>query len=135
MRIAIVLASALALGDCATSISVPVTGQIGHGIAAAGEATANLNGKGDFWIQVPGGIRCSGAYDALDTSPTIVTPVGCSDGRTGQLVITRQLNLRSGTAIATLTDGTTGQFVFGDLKFEQAFGAGGLAKAAPSLAQ
>lgn len=111
------------VAGCA-DLRVPVTGQFGGGIAAGGEATARWSGEGDFWIQVPAGPRCSGKYNSLDSSPTIVVPITCTDGRRGETVITRQMNGLSGTAIATLNDGTKGQFVFGDLKFEQAFGSG-----------
>lgn len=52
----------------------------------------------------------------------------CDDGRTGEAVVTRQADLISGSAIVQLNDGTRGQFVFGDVTFEQAFGAGGTAR-------
>lgn len=110
------------------SVSVPVTGQMAGGTPAAGQATANFNGHGEFWVKVPGGIRCSGTYDSLTTDPTLIVPVKCDDTRTGEAVITRQLDLISGTAIVRLNDGTRGQFVFGNLTFEQAFGSGGAAR-------
>ncbi|NNM71414.1 hypothetical protein [Enterovirga aerilata] len=128
MRHLLWIIAALGLAGCATQISVPVSGQFGNGVPAAGQATARTSGEGDFWVQAPGGKRCSGTYNSLDTNPTIVVPVTCSNGARGEIVVTRQLNGLSGTAIGKLSDGTTGQFVFGDLKFEQAFGAGGKAK-------
>jgi hypothetical protein len=111
-------------------IEVPVTGQLADGTPAAGQATADFSGHGSFWVQVPGGVRCSGSYDANNTNPSIVAPVLCNDGRRGEAVITRQLNGLSGTAIVKLVDGTRGQFVFGDLRFDQAFGTGGIATTA-----
>lgn len=114
---------AAALFGCASEFSIPVTGEV-SGTPAAGQATARMSGKGDFWVQIPGGMKCGGDYDALDTHPTLVVPVWCSDGRKGQAVITRQMDMTSGTAIVTLKDGTRGQFVFGNVKFEQAFGVG-----------
>ncbi|WP_348935041.1 hypothetical protein [Aquabacter sp. CN5-332] len=48
-------------------------------------------------------------------------------------MITRQMDLISGTAIVTLNDGTRGQFVFGNLRFDQAFGDGGKAMTAPTI--
>jgi hypothetical protein len=33
------------------------------------EAIGRSDGTGNFWIQVPGGIRCEGAYDPYDPSP------------------------------------------------------------------
>ena len=48
-----------------------------------------MSGKGDFWVQVPGGIRCGGTYDPLARDPTLVVPVTCDDGRRGETVVTR----------------------------------------------
>lgn len=108
--------------------SIPVTGEFSRGGPAAGQATARSDGVGTFWVQVPGGRRCSGEYSVRDPSPTLVVPVRCTDKRTGQVVITRQPGLMSGTAIVKLSDGTRGQFVFGDITFEQRFGTGGTAR-------
>ena len=116
-----ITAGLLALSGCASEFSVPVTGEV-SGQPAAGQATARMSGKGDFWVQIPGGMKCGGDYDALNTQPTIVVPVWCGDGRKGEAVITRQMDMVSGTAIVSLTDGTKGQFVFGNIKFDQAFG-------------
>jgi len=116
---------AILLAGCASKIQVPVTGQLDDGTPAAGMATAMMSGEGNFWIKIPGGPRCDGTYDAFSSAPTIVVPATCDDGRAGEVIITRQLNMTSGTAIAQLEDGTRGQFVFGDLTFEQAFGTGG----------
>lgn len=115
---------AIVAGCGTASISVPVTGQIGDGTPAAGEATARTDGKGTFWVQVPGGLNCSGNYNSLVVKPTLVVPVSCTDGRTGEAVITRQMDYTSGTAIVTLSDGTKGQFVFGNITFDQAYGVG-----------
>ena len=125
--------AAAMLAGCATEFSVPLTGQMSNGVAAAGQATARSGGNGSFWVQIPGGSRCSGSYDSTDTNPTIVLPVQCSDGRHGEAVTTRQLDGVSGTAIVRLSDGTTGQFVFGNLRFDQAFGDGGKATTAPTI--
>jgi hypothetical protein len=126
MRIALVLM--VAVGGCASlEISVPVTGQYGGGIAAIGQATARGDGNGTFWVQAPAGLRCEGTYDSLDTNPSIIVPVKCTGGISGEVVIARRIGRGSGTAIAKLSNGQTGQFVFGDLTFEQAFGSGGKA--------
>lgn len=123
MRKILVLAvAATVLAGCA-DLKVPVTGQMAGG-PAAGQAIARWSGKGDFWVQAPAGLKCSGEYDPFDTNPTIVVPIKCTNGKTGEIVITRQLDGLSGTAIAKLSDGTEGQFVFGNLKFDQAFGSG-----------
>lgn len=107
--------------------SLPVTGQFGS-VPAAGQATAYSDGVGRFWVQTPGGARCSGEYQVRDPSPTLVVPGKCTNGKSGQIVITRTANLMSGSAIVRLSDGTRGQFVFGDLTYGQTFGAGGSAQ-------
>lgn len=117
------------LGGCNSAphdmFSIPVTGQLSNGNAAFGQATARSDGLGTFWVKVPGAERCSGAYRVADTNPTLIVPVSCNDGRLGEAVITRQADLMSGSAIVKLSDGTKGQFVFGDIRFDQAFGQGG----------
>ena len=121
------LAAGMMLSACATEVSVPVTGQFGNGTPASGQATARLDGNGTFWIQAPGSTRCEGRYNSLDSNPSIIVPVDCSGGATGEVVITRQMTGTGGTAIAKLSNGQTGQFVFGDLTYAQAFGSGGQA--------
>ena len=125
MRIVTVIGAAIVLAACGTAeFSVPVTGQLSDGTAAAGTATARIDGKGAFWVKVPNGWRCSGSYDSLTKAPSIVVPVSCDDGRSGEAVITRQMDMMSGAAIVTLADGAKGQFVFGNLTFDQAYGEG-----------
>lgn len=51
----------------------------------------------------------------------------CSDGKTGHIVVTRTPDLMSGSAIVRLSNGTRGQFVFGNITYAQAFGAEGTA--------
>lgn len=118
----------LSIAGCASEFRVPVTGQSSTGEAAAGEAIARLSGKGEFWVKFPAGMRCEGDYDSLDRAPTIIVPVRCDNGTRGEAVVTRQLNGISGTAIVKLTNGQSGQFVFGDITYEQAFGNGGSAR-------
>lgn len=117
-----ILLPALLVG-CMT-IQVPVTGQLADGTPMAGEAIGAWNGNGTFFVETTRGLRCSGTYNSLSQSPTLIIPVTCSDGRTGRLLSTRQMDMLSGSAIAELSDGTKGQFVFGNLKFDQAFGPG-----------
>ena len=127
-HLALIGAAAMLVG-CG-SIQVPVTGVTGDGEPMQGQAEASFFG-GSFWVAAAGGFRCDGAYDSLDTNPTIIAPVKCNDGRTGTAVITRQLDRRSGTVVAQLNDGSTAQFAFGDLSFEQAFGSA-TARTAPT---
>lgn len=121
MKIVISLMFLLGLVACADSFSVPVTGNIGRD-AAQGQATASLSGDGTFWVLTTRGLRCDGIYDDNSTEPTISAKVTCNDGRTGNAIITRTLDMLSGTVIARLSDGTEGRFVFGNLSYEQAFG-------------
>jgi hypothetical protein len=124
--------SSLVAGCASTSseprdlFSIPVTGQFSDGRPAAGQATARSDGMGVFWVQVPGGPKCSGTYAVRDPSPTLVVPGICSDGRKAQVVITRQADLMSGSAIVQLDGGLRGQFVFGNLTYGQTFGNGGI---------
>lgn len=119
-----VLALVSLVAGCASEFSVPVTGQIGKQ-PAQGSATARTDGNGTFWIATLSGLRCEGSYNAFDRSPTIQVPAKCSDGRTGNLLITRAVDGISGTVIGRLSDGTEGRFVFGNLAFDQAFGGSG----------
>ncbi len=116
-----VLALAAALAGCATEIKGPIIGRLSDGSPAIGEATARMDGDGSFWVELAAGSRCEGPYDALARDLVITAAVTCSDGRTGTAVITRQPSLQSGKAEVTLTDGTSGQFVFGGLTMDEAF--------------
>jgi hypothetical protein len=84
-----------------------------------GTATARFSGPSDFWVIAPGGFRCGGTYDAITDTPTLVVPVTCSDGRKGEVAITRDKTKIAGTATGRLSDGTEARFVFGDRKFDQ----------------
>jgi len=123
-----------ALGSAACipdEISVPITGRLSDGTLAAGEATSRRDGHGALWVQIPGGFRCEGKYNSLERSASVVVPVTCSNGLKGEAVVAIQLDRMSGTALVRLSDGRRGQFVFGNLSFEQAFGAGGRVKTKP----
>jgi len=60
-----------------------------------------------------GSLTCAGTYNALDTSPTITVPLFCNDGRKGLVTATRNNTGTGGGGRFTLTDGTTGDFIFG----------------------
>ena len=109
----IVAISAASLVSCA--ITVPVAVISGKGDVMRGTSTAKMSG-GSF--QVAGRlkgktVKCSGTYDALDTSVTISMAVHCSDGRKGIVIATRQANGLDGSGRVRLTDGTEADFVFG----------------------
>ncbi|MCW4114727.1 hypothetical protein NPA31_007095 [Aurantimonas sp. MSK8Z-1] len=101
------------LSGCA--MTVPVAVISGNGDVMRGSSTASLSG-GSF--SVTGRLRgkettCSGSYDALSSSPTISMPVLCSDGRKGIVIATRDPSGVSGSGRVRLTDGTEGDFIFG----------------------
>ncbi|GJD62132.1 hypothetical protein [Methylobacterium frigidaeris] len=104
--------------------AIPVTGQLTNGIAAAGQATGYRHGLGEFWVAFPGSIRCTGTWSVRDPNPTIVMPVTCGARVRGEAIVTRQPGFMTGSAIVALSNGQRGQFVFGDLTYEQAFGQG-----------
>ena len=129
-RTLIAIAIAAASTGCASyTYHAPIVGQDSEGNPMAGSFSVSTE-AGSFWVQAPGGARCSGSYDPMTLVPTIVAHGVCTDGRTGEVVITR--SGLSGTAIAKFSDGSTGQYVFGDMSLEQAFGNGGTAISAPA---
>jgi hypothetical protein len=69
-------------------------------------------GDGSFSVS-NGSLTCAGNYNSLNTSPTISIPVLCNDGRKGIVTVTRDNSGLSGGGHFTLTDGTTGDFMFG----------------------
>ncbi|MEX0281330.1 MAG: hypothetical protein AB3N13_09105 [Arenibacterium sp.] len=107
----------LALSAC--SYSLPINGRF-DGEPAQGTATAALSG-GTFQVQNTSGLVCTGNYDANTTAITITAQTTCNDGRHGNAIITRKTNLVSGTVIVRLNDGATGEFVFGNLSFDEEF--------------
>jgi hypothetical protein len=95
--------------SCSTTIPVAVIGQ--HGEIMRGTNTFNL-ASATFTV-TDGKITCSGSYNPLNQSRTITTTVTCTDGRTGILTATRD-SATSGGGTVTLSDGTSGRFIFGD---------------------
>lgn len=102
----------LLLAGCSETFPIVVMGKDIPGGTMRGEGTASLAG-GEFTIS-NGRLSCGGTYNALDSSTTLNIPIRCSDGRIGMVMATRQRGGRSGGGTVTLSDGTTGQFMFGD---------------------
>ncbi|MDZ5448636.1 hypothetical protein [Labrys sp. ZIDIC5] len=111
MKKTTVVALAIMLAGCSTTLPVAVVTKGVPGGIMRGTTTAALSG-GTFGVS-SGNLRCSGSYDAMDTSPTISMPVLCSDGRKGIITATRDNSGMSGGGRFTLNDGTTGDFMFG----------------------
>jgi hypothetical protein len=113
MRKTLLAAAALAaLGACSYTVPVAVVTKEVPGGIMRGTATAALSG-GSFNVS-NGMLSCGGSYDALDTSPTIMMPILCNDGRKGVVISTRENSGTSGGGHFTLNDGATGDFIFGD---------------------
>ncbi len=96
---------------CAVTEPVAVISNGIPGGIMRGTTTASLSG-GSFSV-TNGTLSCGGDYNALDQSPTISSPVLCNDGRKGIITATRDYSGMSGGGHFTLTDGTTGDFMFG----------------------
>lgn len=109
IRIALLSLSTCTLSACA--ITEPVEVITDQGEVLQGSATAALSG-GRFSVS-NGRLTCGGTYDALDTSPTIVIPASCSDGRTGTITAHREPNGTSGSGTISLSDGSRATFAFG----------------------
>lgn len=111
VRSIVVIVSALLCGACSQTFPIAVIGKDLPGGIMRGEGVASLAG-GTFSVS-GGRLRCSGDYDATDSSPTIRVPVTCSDGRRGIIVATRNGPGKGGGGRFTLNDGTSGEFIFG----------------------
>ncbi|WP_207182330.1 hypothetical protein [Methylobacterium indicum] len=118
------LLAGTAIAQPAPLFAVPITGQLANGLAAAGQATGYDNGVGEVWVAFPGSMRCTGTWSVRDPNPTIVIPVTCGARVRGEAIVTRQAGFMTGSAIVALSNGQRGQFVFGSLTYEQAFGQG-----------
>jgi hypothetical protein len=107
----------LPLSGCAapapTSITLPVA-VVSKGFPGGmlrGTLTATRSGS-SFNVS-NGALSCGGSYDAFDVSSTISIPVLCNDGRKGVVIAMRENGGMNGGGHFTLTDGTTGEFIFG----------------------
>ncbi|MGH6851231.1 MAG: hypothetical protein ACREDD_12430 [Methylocella sp.] len=98
------MACAFCLGGCAAgSVPLALIGQ--HGEILRGTRTVSLGGVS---ISVTNGkTTCSGSYGASGST----FPILCSDGRTG---IARFSDPESNGGKVRFSDGTEGDFIFGD---------------------
>lgn len=105
------IGAALLVAGCSQTFPIAVVGKgIPDGLMR-GEGYVSLSG-GTFAV-AGGGVRCAGSYDGLDMSRTITVPILCNDGRKGLVTATRNNAGNGGGGRFTLTDGTTGDFIFG----------------------
>ncbi|HEV7253882.1 MAG TPA: hypothetical protein VGN97_12420 [Mesorhizobium sp.] len=101
------------LAGCGT-LTVPAAVRLSDGTVMIGTATAAVSG-GTFAVATSdSSTRCSGTYNALDTTPTISVPVVCSDGRYADATVTRSRDGMSGTGFAVVSDGTLARVAFGN---------------------
>lgn len=108
MRIAFGLCVGLALGGCAETIPVAVIGARGE--VLRGTNSVSLT-SGTFSVS-DGKLTCVGSYNPLNESQTLTVTLTCNDGRTGIAIATRD-SATSGGGSVRLSDGETGNFVFG----------------------
>ncbi len=111
MRALIVVVIALFCAACEQRYPIAVVGKDLPGGIMRGEAVATLSG-GTFSVS-GGRLRCAGDYPVNAASDTITIPVLCNDGRKGIVNATRDRDRQGGGGRFTLSDGTTGDFIFG----------------------
>ncbi|BCM17518.1 hypothetical protein MJ8_12840 [Mesorhizobium sp. J8] len=109
-----VVASALSVLSACGSVTLPAAVRLSDGTSMVGTTTAAVSG-GTFKVaSADGSLKCSGTYNALDTTPTISVPVTCSNGKFGRAVVTRAPDGMSGSGYVETSDGRTGQVAFGN---------------------
>jgi hypothetical protein len=106
-------------GDGQDEIVLPLLAKMDSGETFKGSTIAS-RGNGRFSVTSSRrSVKCSGTYDLKDRRPTIILPVKCSDGRTGQAVVTRAPDLMSASGRVKLSDGSTGRMVVGTIRKQQ----------------
>lgn len=61
-----------------------------------------------------GKLSCAGSYGLSSVRSLMYIPIVCSDGRKGTASVRNEPSLMSGTGSFTMSDGSTGEFAFGD---------------------
>lgn len=108
------------LGGCATPIrtspgtvkSLPVA-VISKGLGGILHGSVRIEQTQGSYSVSNGRFSCSGTYALSGVRERIYVPVLCSDGRKGYAAVHNGPSLMSGSGSFTLSDGTTGEFVFG----------------------
>lgn len=97
-------------------IVLPVSAKMDSGETFKGHTIAK-RGEGHFSVKSSRhSVKCSGDYDLRDRRPTVNLPVKCSDGRTGQIEVTRAPDLMSAWGKVKLSDGSTGRLTVGAVR-------------------
>lgn len=80
-----------------------------------GEAVASLS-SGAFEASNLNGFSCNGTYDQYSQSRTLKVKIKCSDGRIGNIIISRTgPNLMNGSGVGKLNDGTKFRVLLGEM--------------------
>lgn len=97
-------------------IVLPLLAKMDSGETFKGSTIAS-HGNGRFSVKSSRrSVKCSGTYDLGDRRPTVTLSVKCSDGRTGQAVVTRAPDLMSAWGKVKLSDGSTGRLTVGAVR-------------------
>ncbi|EJK87886.1 hypothetical protein PMI03_00042 [Rhizobium sp. AP16] len=100
-------------------IVLPLLAKMDSGETFKGSTIAS-RGNGRFSVKSSRrSVKCSGTYDLKDRRPTVTLLVKCSDGRTGQAVVTRAPDLMSAWGKVKLSDGSNGQLTVGTVRKQQ----------------
>lgn len=106
------MAAPLFLASCGT-ITLPAAVKMDAGEVMIGTTIASPSG-GKFEVSTPNNsTTCSGTYNPYNTSPILEAPFKCSDGRFGNLVVSRSPDGMEGTGLINLSDGSKGRVAFG----------------------
>jgi hypothetical protein len=97
----------------AQEIILPATAKMDSGERFTGKTVA-AHGTGHFQVQSSRhAVSCAGSYDLGDRRPTVTLPVKCSDGRTGNVTVTRTSDMMSAQGLVKLSDGSKGRVTVG----------------------
>lgn len=97
-------------------IVLPLSAKMDSGETFKGSTIAS-HGDGQFSVKSSRrSAKCSGTYDLRDRRPTVTLSIKCSDGRTGQAVVTRAPDLMSAWGKVKLSDGSSGRLVVGTVR-------------------
>lgn len=80
-----------------------------------GEAVGGPVGNGSFEVSSLQGLSCKGTYNSLSQSRSLKVEFTCTDGRTGQAIVTRSgANLTNGSGTGQLSDGQKVRILIGE---------------------
>ncbi|PRH87262.1 hypothetical protein C5L14_11550 [Labrys okinawensis] len=109
------------LGGCSTPIrtlpgtvkSLPVV-VVSQGLGGTLHGSVRLEQTQGSYLVSKGKFSCTGSYALSGVRERIYVPILCSDGRKGTASVHNDPSLMSGTGSFTMSDGSTGEFAFGN---------------------